>query len=80
MSDRTLRRAVVSVKNPCFSCQHREDSIARVSRYHKLNPLGGAMILDPAPKIECKQHSGYGIEDATRVECRDYRPVQENNV
>jgi hypothetical protein len=37
------------------------------------------MPADPAPKIECKQHSGYGIEDATRIECRDYKPVNHIN-
>jgi hypothetical protein len=76
MSDRQ-RRVIVSVKDPCFSCQHRLDSIARITRYRERNPEGTGMPADPAPKIECKQHSGYGIEDATRVECRDYKPVNQ---
>lgn len=67
----------MQVKNLCFSCQHRADSIARVLRYHKLNPLGGAMILDPAPKRECKQHSGYGVSDETRIECGDYTTITD---
>jgi hypothetical protein len=69
----------VSVKDPCFSCQHRVDSIARVKRYRERNPEGGGMVCDPAPKYECKRHSGYGMKDETKIECRDYWPMEEND-
>lgn len=63
----------------CETCQHRADSIARVNRAIKeFKPSSNddvCVVCDPAPRAECKRHSGYGHKTESRDVCRDYQPI-----
>lgn len=56
----------------CETCRHRADSIRRVQEWRDRG--GKGMVADPAPKIECKDHAGYGL-NATRTHCSDYSRI-----
>lgn len=56
----------------CETCKHRAESIKNVLRWLKKG--GHGLPCDPAPKAECKYHEGYGRENETRTNCRDYLP------
>ena len=66
---------ITEMKDICFSCRHRVDSIKRVVDWR--NRGGKGMVCDPAPKAECKRHNGYtGNDDETREYCQDYRHAE----
>lgn len=53
----------------CETCRHRADSIAKVARWRAKGAQG--MPCDPAPKVECKDHEGYGLSGSRKF-CEDY--------
>lgn len=59
----------MSEKGICDSCKHRADSIENVKKWRERG--GEGMVCDPAPKVECKDHEGYG-RYATKISCRDF--------
>lgn len=54
----------------CETCRHRADSIANVTRWRSKGARG--MPCDPAPKVECKEHEGYGLSGSRKF-CEDYK-------
>lgn len=59
-------------KGLCEGCKHRAESIDRVKKWQERGSHG--MVCDPAPKVECKDHDGYGRE-GSRTYCDDFTPA-----
>lgn len=58
----------------CERCQCRSNSRANARWWSESGCLG--VPIDPAPRHECKDHEGYGIDPPrSRVECRDFLPL-----
>lgn len=64
------------MKNPCFSCRFRAESIANVAEFMARNPSGVGLVNDPVPKAECKFHEGYGRESTSKIECREFVAIE----
>ena len=64
------------VENPdlCFSCVHRRDSMAQVDKHRARG--GRGMVLDPAPRRECKEHAGYGRAPKSLKTCIDFCSIE----
>jgi hypothetical protein len=60
-------------KGLCETCRHRDESIECVRKWRERG--GKGIVCDPAPRVQCKDHEGYGRE-GTREYCQDYWPRQ----
>jgi len=63
----------------CEGCFHRHDSRRRVEEHIQMKlergetPPFKGIVCDPAPKAECKDHEGYGVNPpGTKTSCCDY--------
>ena len=63
----------MSVENLCDWCLHRQKSLNCVEEFMKQNPNEKGFVCDPAPKAECKWHTGYGhSSNYQKTRCRDF--------
>ena len=69
-----LRPEPVEEPSLCFNCVHRRDSITMVAKHIARGNRG--IVLDPAPRHECKEHEGYGRAPKSLETCSDFYSIE----